>query len=525
MADTILSMRNIVKEFPGVRALDNVNLEVEQGEIHALVGENGAGKSTLMNVLSGIYPYGSYSGDIFYEGEECRFHTLNDSESRGIVIIHQELALIPELSIGENMFLGNERKGRFGIDWDRTFHEAEEHMRQVGLKDEPTTLIKDIGTGKQQLVEIAKALSKNVKLLILDEPTSSLNEEDSRMLLNLLLQFKQQGMTCIIISHKLNEIAYVADRITILRDGATIETIDNTGRDIDEDRIIRGMVGREMSDRYPAREHHISTEVGMSVRDWSVYHPVYTEKKVVDNVSFNVHKGEIVGISGLQGAGRTELAMSIFGHAYGVNISGELEINGKPQRLRTEKDAIVAGLAYVTEDRKGNGLVLGESIARNTTLARLEKVTHHGVVDTVAENEAAETYRNLLRTKTPTVQQLVGNLSGGNQQKVLLSKWMFADPDVLILDEPTRGIDVGAKYEIYCFMNDLVAQGKSVIMISSEMPELLGMCDRIYVMNEGRMVAEFTSEEATQERIMAAILRSQGGVDLSEDESKVKLEK
>ena len=525
MADTILSMRNIVKEFPGVRALDNVNLEVERGEIHALVGENGAGKSTLMNVLSGIYPYGSYSGEIYYEGQECRFHTLNDSESRGIVIIHQELALIPELSIGENMFLGNERKGRFGIDWDRTFHEASEHMQQVGLKDEPTTLIKDIGTGKQQLVEIAKALSKNVKLLILDEPTSSLNEEDSRMLLNLLLRFKQQGMTCIIISHKLNEIAYVADRITILRDGSTIETIDNTGRDIDEDRIIRGMVGREMSDRYPAREHHVSSEVGMSVQNWSVYHPVYTEKKVVDNVSFNVHRGEIVGFSGLQGAGRTELAMSIFGHAYGVNISGTLEIGGKPVRLHTERDAIEAGLAYVTEDRKGNGLVLGESIARNTTLARLEKVCSHGIVDTVAESEAAETYKNLLRTKTPSIHQLVGNLSGGNQQKVLLSKWMFADPEVLILDEPTRGIDVGAKYEIYCFMNDLVAQGKSVIMISSEMPELLGMCDRIYVMNEGRLVAEMTAAEATQERIMAAILRSQGGVDLSESEPRVNLKK
>ncbi len=510
MADIILSMRDIIKEFPGVRALDHVNLEVERGEIHALVGENGAGKSTLMNVLSGIYPYGSYEGQIFYDGEECRFRTLNDSESRGIVIIHQELALIPELSIAENMFLGNERKGRFGIDWDRTFHEASEHMQQVGLKDDAATLIKDIGTGKQQLVEIAKALSKNVKLLILDEPTSSLNEEDSRMLLDLLLSFKKQGMTCIIISHKLNEIAYVADRITVLRDGATIETLDNQDHSVDEDRIIRGMVGREMSDRYPTREHHVSDEVGMAVRNWSVYHPIYTEKKVVDSVSFDVHRGEIVGFSGLQGAGRTELAMSIFGHAYGVNISGELEIGGKPVKLRTEREAIEAGLAYVTEDRKGNGLVLGESIARNTTLARLEKVTNHGVVDVAAENQAAETFKDMLRTKTPSVQQLVGNLSGGNQQKVLLSKWMFADPEVLILDEPTRGIDVGAKYEIYCFMNDLVAQGKSVIMISSEMPELLGMCDRIYVMNEGKMVAEFPGAEATQERIMAAILRSQG---------------
>ena len=508
MADNILVMKNITKEFPRVKALDNVNLEVERGEIHALVGENGAGKSTLMNVLSGTYPYGTYTGDIIYNGEECQFKTLRDSEDKGIVIIHQELALIPELSIGENMFLGNERKGKFGIDWDRTYHEAEEHMKQVGLRDEATTLIKDIGTGKQQLVEIAKALSKNVKLLILDEPTSSLNEEDSRMLLNLLLDFKKQGMTSIIISHKLNEIAYVADKITVLRDGATIETIDNTSRDIDEDRIIKGMVGRELSDRYPTREHNISDEVGIEVRDWTVYHPIYTEKKVVNGVSFNVHKGEIVGFSGLQGAGRTEMAMSIFGKSYGTNISGTLIIDGKECELKNARSAIEAGLAYVTEDRKGNGLVLAETIAINNTLARLEKVCRRGVIDVNRESAVAEEYKEKLRTKTPTVQQAVNNLSGGNQQKVLLSKWMFADPEVLILDEPTRGIDVGAKYEIYCIMNDLVAQGKSVIMISSEMPELLGMCDRIYVMNEGNLVAEMSAEEATQEKIMAAILKS-----------------
>ena len=508
MADYILEMKGITKEFPGVKALDNVNLKVERGEIHALVGENGAGKSTLMNVLSGTYPYGSYTGDIVYNGEVCQFKTLHDSEEKGIVIIHQELALIPELSIGENMFLGNERKGRFGIDWDRTFYEAEEHMRQVGLKEEATTLIKDIGTGKQQLVEIAKALSKNVKLLILDEPTSSLNEEDSRMLLDLLLGFKKQGMTAIIISHKLNEISYVADKTTVLRDGSTIETMDNAGHDIDEDRIIRGMVGRELSDRYPARVRKISDKIGMEVRNWTVHHPLYTEKKVVDNVSFNVHRGEIVGFSGLQGAGRTELAMSIFGRSYGTDISGELEIDGQAKSLKTVREAIEAGLAYVTEDRKGNGLILTDTIAKNNTMARLEKVCDRGIIDVDKENGVAEDYKEQMRTKTPSVQQNVGNLSGGNQQKVLLSKWMFADPEVLILDEPTRGIDVGAKYEIYCLMNDLVAQGKSVVMISSEMPELLGMCDRIYVMNEGHMVAEMPAAEATQEKIMAAILQS-----------------
>lgn len=508
MTDNILVMKNITKEFPGVKALNNVNIEVKRGEIHALVGENGAGKSTLMNVLSGIYPYGSYTGDIIYDGETCQFKTLKDSEKKGIVIIHQELALIPELSIGENMFLGNERRNRFGIDWDQTYYEAEQHMRQVGLKEDATTLIRDIGTGKQQLVEIAKALSKNVKLLILDEPTSSLNEADSKMLLDLLLNFKEQGMTSIIISHKLNEISYVADQITVIRDGATIETMDNSQHNIDEDRIIRGMVGRELSDRYPTREHHISDEIGLEVRNWDVYHPVYSDRKVVNNVSFCVHKGEIVGFSGLQGAGRTELAMSIFGRSYGTNISGEVLVNGKARKLRTERDAIEAGIAYVTEDRKGNGLVLNDSIAVNTTMARMEKVSHHGILDIDKEIETAEAYREKLHIKTPSVQQLVGNLSGGNQQKSLLAKWMFADPEVLILDEPTRGIDVGAKYEIYCIMNQLVEQGRSVIMISSELPELLGMCDRIYVMNEGNLISEMDAKDATQEAIMAAILKS-----------------
>ena len=508
MADNILVMKNITKEFPGVKALDNVNLEVRRGEIHALVGENGAGKSTLMNVLSGTYPFGSYTGDIIYNGEECRFDKLKDSEEKGIVIIHQELALIPELSIGENMFLGNERKGKIGVDWDRSYHEARTHMDQVGLKESEHTLIKDIGTGKQQLVEIAKALAKNVKLLILDEPTSSLNEADSRMLLDLLKEFQKNGLTSIIISHKLNEVAYVADRITVVRDGATIETIDNADHTVDEDRIIRGMVGRELSDRYPSRQHNVSKEVGLEVKNWTVHHPVYTEKIVDDNVSFCVHKGEIVGFSGLQGAGRTELAMSIFGHAYGTDITGQLFINGKEVHINNERQAIEAGLAYVTEDRKGNGLILPQTIAVNNTMARLDKVCSGGIIDTVKENMVAEEYREKLKTKTPSVQQAAGNLSGGNQQKVLLAKWMFADADILILDEPTRDIDVGAKYEIYCIMNDLVAQGKSVIMISSELPEILGMCDRIYVMNEGKMVAEMQAEEATQEKIMAAILKS-----------------
>ena len=501
-------MNNITKEFPGVKALDNVNLKVKRGTIHALVGENGAGKSTLMNVLSGIYPYGSYTGDIVYNGKVCKFSKITESEAQGIVIIHQELALVPYMTIGENMFLGNERGKSFAIDWDTTYGEADKYLKIVGLADSSRTLIKDIGVGKQQMVEIAKALAKNAKLLILDEPTSSLNEEDSRALLDLLLKFKDEGMTCIIISHKLNEVSYVADEITVIRDGSTIETIDNAGHDIDEDRIIKGMVGREIEDRFPKRPHVEIGDVLMEVKNWTVHHPLYPERKVVDGVNMVIRKGEVVGISGLMGAGRTELAMSLFGKSYGTNISGELTLNGKKLNLKNEKTAIKAGLAYVTEDRKGNGLILSNPIRVNTTLANMGGVCDKGVIDYDKEYAVAEDYRQKLRTKCPTVEQNVGNLSGGNQQKVLLAKWMFTDPEVLILDEPTRGIDVGAKYEIYCIINDLVAQGKSVIMISSEMPELLGMSDRIYVMNEGKFVGEFMQAEATQEKMMAAILKS-----------------
>ncbi|MBE5802189.1 MAG: sugar ABC transporter ATP-binding protein [Clostridiales bacterium] len=508
MADIILEMKSITKEFPGVKALDNVNLVVERGEIHALIGENGAGKSTLMNVLSGIYPYGTYEGEIYYNGKLCQFKTLKDSEAENIVIIHQELALIPLLTIGENMFLGNEFKNSAGIiDWDKTYSEAEKHMQQVGLKESAHSLIKDIGTGKQQLVEIAKAFSKNVKLLILDEPTSSLNDEDAKMLLDLLMEFKKQGLTSIIITHKLNEIIYCADKATILRDGATIETLVKGVDDLSEDRIIKGMVGRSMDDRYPERQHNVQPEVGLEVKNWTVHHPLYPEKVVVDNVSFKVHKGEVIGFSGLQGAGRTELAMSIFGKSYGQGISGELEIGGQPKVLKSPVEAIRSGLAYVTEDRKTNGLLLNESIRMNTTLARLDKVSKNGIIDREKENIYAEQMKDEMGTKTPTIEQKIGNLSGGNQQKALLGKWMFTEPDILILDEPTRGIDVGAKFDIYCLINQMVEQGKCVIMISSELPELLGMTDRIYVMNEGKMLAELETKDATQEAIMGYILR------------------
>ena len=511
MAEYILEMNGITKTFPGVKALDNVNLKVKKGEIHALVGENGAGKSTLMNVLSGIYPYGSYEGDIVYDGEICKFKEIKDSEKKGIVIIHQELALVPYMTIAENMFLGNEQGQKMAIDWTKTYGRAEELMKKVGLKEDPHTLIKDIGVGKQQLVEIAKALAKDVKLLILDEPTASLNESDSQALLELMLEFKKQGMTSIIISHKLNEISYVADKITVIRDGSTIETMDKEVDDFSENRIIRGMVGRELSNRFPARENVKIGEICMEVDHWTVHHPMTPAKKVVDDVSFYVRRGEVVGISGLMGAGRTELAMSLFGHSYGTGISGTIKMNGKEVHLKNVRQAIDHKLAYVTEDRKGNGLILSNPIYTNTSLAKMDKVSRYGVIDKLKEVQIAEDYRQKLHTKAPSVYQNVGNLSGGNQQKVLLAKWMLTDPDVLILDEPTRGIDVGAKYEIYCIINDLVAAGKSVIIISSELPEVLGMSDRIYVMNEGKMVGEVDGKEATQEIIMSYIMKSGKG--------------
>lgn len=508
MAKALLEMRNITKEFPGVKALNNVTLSVEEGEIHALCGENGAGKSTLMNVLSGIYGYGSYSGDIIYDGKLCKFQTIKDSESLGIVIIHQELALVPLLTIAENMFLGNERGSKFKVDWAETFDKADYLLAEVGLKESSHTLIKDIGVGKQQLVEIAKALGKKVRLLILDEPTASLNENESKHLLDLLLEFKKQGMTSIIISHKLNEISYVADKITVIRDGAVIKTLDKSKDDFSENTIIAAMVGRDITDRFPKRASKVG-DVCFEVKNWCVDHPVFDGIKVCDNVNFNLRKGEVLGISGLMGAGRTELAMSIFGHSYGANISGQIFLNGKEIELPNVKSAISHKIAYVTEDRKGNGLILSQTITQNTVSARPEKVSKHGIYNFDECRRVAQDSSKEMRTKCATVDEAVGNLSGGNMQKVLLGKWLFADPDILILDEPTRGIDVGAKYEIYCIINRMVAEGKSVILISSEMPEVLGMSDRIYVMNEGRMIAEMNAKDASQEKIMSCIISSE----------------
>ena len=506
MADFILEMRNITKLFPGVKALDNVNLKVKAGEIHALVGENGAGKSTLMNVLSGIYPHGSYSGEIIFDGNECKFHSIKDSERIGIVIIHQELALEPYMSIGENIFLCNERSKRGFINWNKTHSQAAELLKKVKLKEDPHTLIANIGVGKQQLVEIAKALAKDVKLLILDEPTAALNEEDSDNLLKLMLELKQDGITSIIISHKLNEVMQVADSITVLRDGSTIETMIKD-ESINEDRIIKGMVGRQLVDRFPKRTPKLG-EISFEVKNWNVYDHVIEGRKVIKDVNINVKKGEIVGISGLMGAGRTEFAMSIFGRAYGRNISGQIIKDGKNIELHTVRQAIDNGLAYVTEDRKTAGLILMQDIKSNVSLSALKKIKGKQLIDDNREIQVAEEYRKKMNIKSPSVLQKTGNLSGGNQQKVVLSKWIFTEPDLLILDEPTRGIDVGAKYEIYTIINKLADEGKSIIVISSELPEILGICDRVYVMNEGRIVGELDRSEASQESIMRCIMQS-----------------
>ncbi len=500
MAQNILEMRSITKTFPGVKALSEVTLEVAPGEVHAICGENGAGKSTLMKVLSGVYPHGTYDGDIVFEGRTMQFADIRESEAEGIVIIHQELALSRYLSIAENIFLNNEIKGRFGlIDWDKTTDEATKLLARVGLKDDPNAKIMNIGVGKQQLVEIAKALSKKVKILILDEPTAALNDADSDHLLDLILHLKGQGITSIIISHKLNEIKKIADSVTVIRDGKTIETIRR--EDVSEDRIIKGMVGRDLEHRYPDHTPHIGEEV-LRVENWTAHHPQDSSRVIVDKVSITARAGEIVGIAGLMGAGRTEFAMSLFGHSYGSRISGKVFKRGKEIKTRNVSEAIKNGIAYATEDRKTFGLNLIEDIKRNISMASLDKLTSMGLVNDNEEYKVANEHKSSMNIKAPSVLNATGQLSGGNQQKVVLSKWIYANPDVLILDEPTRGIDVGAKYEIYTIINRLAAEGKAIVVISSELPELLGICDRIYALSEGRITGEMPVADATPEALL-----------------------
>jgi putative multiple sugar transport system ATP-binding protein len=502
MTTPLLEMKNITKEFPGVKALSKVSFQVAEGEIHCLVGENGAGKSTLMKVLSGVHPYGSYSGDIVFNGQVQRFSGIHDSEQAGIAIIYQELALVPDMSVYENIYLGHEIKNGFLIDWNETIRQANEMLKKVRLDVNPETKVKDLGVGKQQLIEIAKALSKEVKLLILDEPTAALNEDDSQNLLNLLRELKKHGVTCIMISHKLKEVISIADTVTVLRDGQTICTLDAKKGEVREQVLIKNMVGREIENIYPHREHKVAKETVLEVKNWNAYNPTLG-RTILKDVNFNVKKGEIVGFAGLMGSGRTELALSIFGNPDRYKVSGELYIKGQRKNFNLPEDAIAAGIAYVTEDRKGDGLILIQDVKQNITLANLGEISNRsGVLDANAEVKVATEYKSSLNIKTPSVEQIVSNLSGGNQQKVSLGKWLFVKPDILILDEPTRGIDVGAKYEIYTIMTRLVQQGMSIIMISSELPEVLGMSDRVYVVSGGKIAGELPIEQATQETIM-----------------------
>ena len=501
MTTPILEMKNITKEFPGVKALDDVSFQVQKGEIHCLVGENGAGKSTLMKVLSGVYPYGDYTGEIIFGGEEQKFKGISDSEKVGIAIIYQELALIPEMTVYENIFLGHEITNGMVINWNETIKRSDEMLKKVRLDVNPETKVIDLGVGKQQLVEIAKALSRDVKLLILDEPTSALNEDDSENLLNLIKGLKDQGVTCVLISHKLKEVIKIADTVTVLRDGRTICTLDAHKGEVSENVLIKHMVGREIDNIYPPRTHKKHDDVVMEVKDWSAYSPKLG-RQVLKDVNFNLKRGEIVGFAGLMGSGRTELALSLFGNPDGYRLNGELYIKNEKRYFNHPKDAIEAGIAYVTEDRKGDGLILMYDVKQNITLANLKEIAERGVLNNNKEVQIANEYKESLNIKTPSVEQKVSNLSGGNQQKVSLGKWLFVKPDIMILDEPTRGIDVGAKYEIYTIMTQLVEQGMSIIMISSELPEILGMSDRVYIVSSGKVTGELPIEEATQEKIM-----------------------
>ena len=500
MAKTILEMANISKEFPGVKALDDVTFKVEEGQILFLVGENGAGKSTLMKVLSGVWPYGTYTGQVIIDGEVQQYKNIKDSENAGLAIIYQELALIPELSVYENIFLGHEIKNSNGtINWNETIIQAKKLLDRVGLEVDPSTKVKDLGTGKQPLIEIAKALSKNVRILILDEPTSSLNEDDSENLLNLILELKKQGVTCIMISHKLKEVLAIADKVTVLRDGKTVASLDRS--ELSEEVIIKHMVGREIKNIYPKREHVAIGDVTFEVKDWKVY-DYNVSRQLLNGINLTLRKGEILGLAGLMGAGRTEFALSVFGNPRKYKVEGVAIKDGHIINYAKPKDAISDGFAYVSEDRKGDGLILDQDIKQNITLSSLKSLTKNFVIDKNKEIIESEQYRKNLHIKTPSIDVKVSSLSGGNQQKVSHAKWKMTRPDILILDEPTRGIDVGAKYEIYTLMNQLVEQGMSIIMISSERPEVLGMSDRICVVSGGVIAGEMSAEEATQEKIM-----------------------
>ncbi|TFJ93082.1 xylose ABC transporter ATP-binding protein [Lentibacillus salicampi] len=502
MSGYALQMKRITKAFPGVKALDDVTLSVKKGEIHALCGENGAGKSTLMKILSGVYPAGSFDGEILIDGKEVSFRDIRGSQDAGVAIIYQELALVPEMTVGENIFLSSDLMREKVLNWNKLYVEAKRWLDQIGLDIDPQRKLGELTVGKQQLIEIVKALTKNAEILILDEPTAALTESEVKILMGILKDLQSKGVTCIYISHKLGEVMALADSVTVLRDGRTIDTLNAS--EITEDTIVSKMVGRSLTDYFPYEAHEIGEET-LNVHNYSFYH-TSADEKVAHNVSFTLRKGEILGVSGLMGAGRSELFISLFG-GYPGKKSGEVTIDGKPANIKKPSDAIRAGLAYVSEDRKRYGLILGMEITKNATLAALQHVMPKGLIDSSLELKSAEAITSKLNLKAHSLEAKVDQLSGGNQQKVVLSKWLFTDPKILILDEPTRGIDVGAKTEIYKIINELSQQGVGIIMISSELPEVLGMSDRILVMADGTISGELSREEATEESVMKLATR------------------
>jgi D-xylose transport system ATP-binding protein len=496
----LLEMRNIVKEFPGVRALDGVSFTLEKGEFHALVGENGAGKSTLMKVLSGVYPQGTFEGEILIDGEPRSFSGVRDSEDAGIAIIFQELSLVKELTVGENIFLGKE-PSRFGvINWSELYHHASNLLQDLHLQIDPRVKVGSLGIGRQQLVEIAKALSKNARILVLDEPTAALTESEVETLFGILGKLREKDVGMIYISHKLDEVFKMSDRITVLRDGRTVAT--HAAAETDKNKTIAAMVGREVDDIFPESTHERG-ETALAVENLTAYSVDVPDKKLVDDVSFEVRQGEVLGIAGLMGAGRSELLMSVFG-AWGGKFSREIEVGGKKINVNSPADAIRNGIGFVTEDRKRFGLILEQTILENMTLAALKSISGRFLTHASREQQAASASMRSLRVKADSPMTVANTLSGGNQQKVVLGKWLLTNPRVLFLDEPTRGIDVGAKQEIYTEINRLASGGVAIVLVSSELPEVLGLSDRVIVLHKGHLTGEFARSEATPEKVMAA---------------------
>ena len=500
-SDIILEFKNVNKQFPGVLALNDVSFNIRRGEIHGVCGENGAGKSTLMKILSGVYPHGTYDGQVIFNGEELKLgaSSIREAGEKGIAIVYQELTLVPTMSVGENVYLGREPVEAGAINWNKLYADTKGILANYGLNISPQELVRNLGVGKMQMVEIAKALSENAKVLILDEPTSALSEAEVDKLMDILKTLKAHGITCIYITHKLEEFFRITDRVTVMRDGKAVTTTDT--KDLTVEKLVRHMVGREMKERFP-KGNRKPDEIIFEVSDLQALDPNDPSRKVLNGVNFNVRRGEILGIAGLMGSGRTELVMTLFGE-YGKIVSGKIRLGEKEIKPESAREAIDAGLSLVPEDRKGMGLVLIQSILKNISLPNLDQFSGFLRIDADAELKASMGQAKSLTIKTPSLEALVETLSGGNQQKVVISKWLLSNPVVLIMDDPTRGIDVGAKYEIYKLMNELAEKGVAIIMISSELEEVLGMSDRVMVMSRGRSAGTLSIQEANQERIMS----------------------